>query len=449
MVWEFPAVSQTRIDFWKKPQFTQSGMWWFTLLFGLFGLHHLLLRSPQTALILLLGNFILLGYPWLYDLVQLSSEERGGLSTDDLNKYGLSHPWGALGLAQGMWIPPKPSLSPSPLATPVASLSASASLATPVAPAPAPAPLATPVAPAPAALATPASATPASPSSASEPLATPAPPLSREARYKLIRGLKGPREKDRSEWGRVIRGGGLGDDPPNPYMFLMYALLIPLAPLAQMIAGDKYNAVSRFLDLTIIPFGFLFYLGAMIWDYMILFLYPSSLLRFGSKRFFPFTMVFGMDIDGHSPNLTGDVEIKGCKPDNVIISLLKTSAAILRVVGLSAPLDAAIATYEKAEQTVVQVEHAIEKDIPAAIQGATAVAKLTMTPSLQMPQMQMPLHSQMQKGGGRFGTLDYLTLGTLGAVIGGGFLLAVSRHGFSSANENTKANDTPPNARAI
>jgi hypothetical protein len=232
-------------------------------------------------------------------------------------------------------------------------------------------------------------------------------------------------------------------------MFLMYALLIPLAPLAQMIAGDKYNAVSRFLDLTIIPFGFLFYLGAMIWDYMILFLYPSSLLRFGSKRFFPFTMVFGMDIDGHSPNLTGDVEIKGCKPDNVIISLLKTSAAILRVVGLSAPLDAAIATYEKAEQTVVQVEHAIEKDIPAAIQGATAVAKLTMTPSLQMPQMQMPLHSQMQKGGGRFGTLDYLTLGTLGAVIGGGFLLAVSRHGFSSANENTKANDTPPNARAI
>ena len=112
MVWEFPAVSQTRIDFWKKPQFTQSGMWWFTLLFGLFGLHHFLLRSPQTALILFLGNLILLGYPWLYDLLQLSSEGRGGLSTDELNKYGLSHPWGALGLAQGMWIPPKPSSAP-------------------------------------------------------------------------------------------------------------------------------------------------------------------------------------------------------------------------------------------------------------------------------------------------------------------------------------------------
>jgi hypothetical protein len=274
-------------------------------------------------------------------------------------------------------------------------------------------------------------------------------------------GLKGPREKGSwGEWGRRIQtGGGIGDDPPNPYMFLMYALLIPIAPLAQMIAGDKYNAVSRFLDLTIIPLGFLFYLGAMIWDYMILFLYPSSLLRFGSKRFFPFTMVFGMDIDGHSPNLTGDIEIKGCKPDNIIISLLKTTAAVLRVIGLSAPLDAAIATYEKAEQTVVQVEHAIEKDIPAAIQGATAVAKLTMTPSLRVPGLPampgmpglplmpgMPLQPlQQQKGGGRFGALDYLTLGTLGAVIAGGFLISLNRNGFPSA----KANDTPPNARAI
>jgi len=259
-------------------------------------------------------------------------------------------------------------------------------------------------------------------------------------------GLKGQEGGSWGEWRRQT-GGGLGDDPPNPYMFLMYALLIPIAPLAQMIAGDKYNAVSRFLDLTIIPLGFLFYLGAMIWDYMILFLYPSSLLRFGSKRFFPFTMVFGMDIDGHSPNLTGDIEIKGCKPDNIIISLLKTTAAVLRVVGLSAPLDAAIATYEKAEQTVVQVEHAIQKDIPAAIQGATAVAKLTMTPSMPkipgMPGMPLP----QQKGGGRFGALDYLTLGTLGAVIAGGFLISLNRNGFPSAN--TKGNDTPPNARAI
>jgi len=99
---EFPAVSQSRIDFWKEPQFTQSGMWWFTLFFGIFGLHHVLLRSPQTALIFFIVNLFTLGYYWLFDLVQLSTY--GGVNLETLNKYGLDHPWGALGLAQGMWI---------------------------------------------------------------------------------------------------------------------------------------------------------------------------------------------------------------------------------------------------------------------------------------------------------------------------------------------------------
>ena len=99
---EFPAVSHTRIDFWKERQYTQSGMWWFTLFFGLFGIHHLLLRSPQTAILFFIANIFLLGYPWFYDLVQLSSS--GGLNTSGLNTYGLGHPWGALGLAKGMWL---------------------------------------------------------------------------------------------------------------------------------------------------------------------------------------------------------------------------------------------------------------------------------------------------------------------------------------------------------
>jgi len=89
MVWEFPAVSQSRIEFWKKPQYTQSGMWYFTLFFGFFGLHHLLLRSPQTFIFFLIANLFMLGYPWIYDLIQLASEAWGGLSHEELNKYGL------------------------------------------------------------------------------------------------------------------------------------------------------------------------------------------------------------------------------------------------------------------------------------------------------------------------------------------------------------------------
>ena len=101
---EFPAVSQTRIEFWKVPQFNRVNMWWFTLLFGFFGLHHLLLRSPHTAIIFAFGNILLLGYPWFYDLLQLSHEDYSGLGTEGLNKYGMDHPFGILGMAQGMWL---------------------------------------------------------------------------------------------------------------------------------------------------------------------------------------------------------------------------------------------------------------------------------------------------------------------------------------------------------
>jgi TM2 domain-containing membrane protein YozV len=97
---EFPAVSHTRDDFWQERHYTRSGMWWFTLFFGFFGLHHLLLKSPQTAVMVFLGNMMFIGYPWLYDLIQLSSY---GVDDEELNVFGLSHPFGSLGLAKGMW----------------------------------------------------------------------------------------------------------------------------------------------------------------------------------------------------------------------------------------------------------------------------------------------------------------------------------------------------------
>ena len=108
---EFPAVSHTREEFWQEKHYTRNGMWWFTLFFGWFGLHHLLLKSPQTALMVYFGNKLLLGYPWLYDLIQLSS---WGLTDEELNLFGMDSPFGALGLAKGMWVPSDgfPSRSP-------------------------------------------------------------------------------------------------------------------------------------------------------------------------------------------------------------------------------------------------------------------------------------------------------------------------------------------------
>jgi TM2 domain-containing membrane protein YozV len=98
---EFPAISHTREEFWKEKHYTRNGMWWFTLFFGWFGLHHLLLKSPQTAVLVYFGNKLLLGYPWLYDLIQLSS---WGLKDEELELFGMDSPFGALGLAKGMWV---------------------------------------------------------------------------------------------------------------------------------------------------------------------------------------------------------------------------------------------------------------------------------------------------------------------------------------------------------
>lgn len=108
---EFPAVSHTRVEFWQERHYTRNGMWWFTLFFGFFGLHHLMLKSPQTAVLVVLGNIFFLGLPWMYDLVQLS---RWGLDDRELNTYGLDHAFGPMGLAKGMWKPTDNFIDTSP-----------------------------------------------------------------------------------------------------------------------------------------------------------------------------------------------------------------------------------------------------------------------------------------------------------------------------------------------
>ena len=406
MVWEFPAVSQSRKEFWGKPQYTKSGMWWFTLVFGFFGLHHFLLRSPQTGLIFLLANVISLGYLWFYDLIQLSSEEKGGVSEDSLNKHGLSWGFGALGVAKGMWVP-------------------------------------------------------------------------------------GHAEQQGSAKAEA-------EGPPNPFYFLAYALLIPIAPLAQLIAGDTYNSVSRFLDLTIIPGGFLFYLCAMIYDYMIMFLYPGDLFVFGSKRFFPFTFL-GMDPDNHSPNITAKVDYAPCPPDNMFISLIKIMIPLAKqipyVSAAATAVETALATAQVVktqviEKGVAKVQQGVKvasqvgqlaSSLPAAAASVGGVASslvaaspmasapllptsppssgpapssLAASPSslAASPAQRAPVRGTMV-GGARqiketsYNSLEYLTLGSLAALVGGGLLVGINR-GLQNYTYTGK-DDSPPNAGRV
>jgi hypothetical protein len=516
MVWEFPAVSQSRVEFWKEPQFTKSGMWWFTLTFGFFGLHHLYLRSPQTALIFCIANFLTLGFPWFYDLIQLST---AGETLESLNKYGLNTHVYLLGIAQGMWkkdeplIPsfavreqaqksapaPEPS-APAPVPKPISEFggnpkSAPASASAPAPEPSAPEPSAPPASPepfipkpsefggnpkaAPASAPTPEpfvpkpisefGGNPKAPTSAPAPVPTPISefggnpkaPLTSKEKYEKLMAIKPPQQKIREKqlssvglspsWATFGKQKGGGQEgPPNPTWFLLYALLIPIAPLAQLIAGDTNNAVSRFLDLTIVPLGFLFYLCAFIYDYMILLLYPADLFVAGSKRFFPFTYL-GMDPEGHSERLTGVSEIKPCPADGFIITMFRISLPLLSYFfpGLGQSVEAALSTAQKTKEIVV--DQGLEK-----INKATRIAKqasdiaATVGSLGPMPGLQVPLSAQtaqraamglpvMVGGAQGFTALDYAALGSLGAVIAGGFVLSLNR----------SKNDSPPNPRRV
>ena len=270
---------------------------------------------------------------------------------------------------------------------------------------------------------------------------------------------------------RVQGGGALSEGPPNPLWFLLYALSIPAAPLAQMIAGDSNNAVGRFLDLTIIPLGFLFYFCAMMYDYLILFLFPADLLVAGSKRFFPFTYL-GMDADGHSERLTGKSEIKPCPADGFIMTMFRISLPLLSYFfpGLGKTVEAALATKDKIIDTAVVVKEQVIDKGQDVIEIAGKVGRL----SERIQNAQNAQGGQAGNGGhgghgghgdqakgkymdpssgkpygtmvggytSTFSTLDYAALGSLAAVISGGFLLSINRS-FNAGN------DSPPDPRAI
>lgn len=374
---EFPAVSQSRIEFWKQPQFTREGMWWFTLFFGFFGLHHLFLRSPQTSLIFLIVNFLTLGYWWFYDLIQLSKEEYSGLGTDNLNKYGLSHPWGTLGLAKGMW-------------------------------------------------------------------------------------------KEAESFG--VQSGGQSeqsDEPPNPLYFLMYSLFLPIAPLANFIAGDANNALSRFGFLTVVPGGFLLGFFAVLYDYFILFAKPADLLLFGTKRFFPFPQL-GLDLDNHSRNITMNLDIPPCPRESLVTSGLRLAIPILSIVnpGLAQTVKATITTaVDTLESTKEKVEMGVKvatkvgklaTDIPIAVAKPLAKAveiaanpltllegKIPSIPSIPTIEQIATTQATKMIGGAMEGTktpMDYVSMGVILCVIAAGSI----KYFTKVINTKGKKDDIPP-----
>jgi hypothetical protein len=228
MAWEFPAVSQSRIEFWKQPQYTRKGMLLFTILFGFFGLHHFMLRSPQTGLLFFLANILSLGYCYFYDIIQLASTP-----VKELNEYGMSLPWGAAGIAKGMW------------------------------------------------------------------------------KCGDDESQSGDAKEDEEK------------KAPNPIWFFFYSLLLPLAPLAKLFSGDTGNAMIGFLNLTIMPLGWIILVLTALFEYFKLFAKPADVFFYDVDRAFPFTML-GWEKEGRSSRMRAtpmpvDDECDDC--DNMFVRM--------------------------------------------------------------------------------------------------------------------------------
>jgi len=369
MVFEFPAVSQTRKQFWNHPQYTRNGMWWFTLILGFFGLHHLLLRSPQTAIIAFVINIFTLGYWWSYDLVQLAAR-----TTNDLNEYGMDHPWGFLGIAQGMWLPDD---------------------------------------------------------------------------------------------------GSVESEGPNPVWFFLYCLLLPIAPLAQAIAGDTQNALTRFFNLTIIPLGFILFGCAILNDYWLALAKPATLCIAGSSRFFPYTML-GWDVDGYSPTITGNETPPSCPRPSLIASMttaflpfldivhppsaalirkgmegvqhVKTVATTVATTGVKAVTTAATLPGKIVGAATGPLQKASEIIAnPAAASAAKPAASSAASAGKAVKSSIATEVGTLQSGGARNEKtpLDYVAAGSIGALIIGGLVVALTR------SSNGKQTDSPPKPAAV
>jgi hypothetical protein len=430
------SVAASHIALWGEPQFTRSGMIFFTLIFGFFGLHHLMLRSPLTALLFFLFNALTLGYWYFFDLIQLiyTSEE-------DLNKYGLGSPFlTEFGVAVGMWInDKKPETS---TVNPVSrylfekygkdrSNYHNVMKATTDSSGPAPGP---------------ATETPPSknvqkggaiPQKTDGSLKDTAGVFA-ESLFKLMldrllssRGKEKPKEYN---W---------EDPPPSAWWTFLFLLTTPFEMLSSAIAGDMWACF--FHAISIFPFMFLlpvvFFRSVCITIYTILF--PMEVFIQGVSRPFPFVyMDNSIDINGRSERIQRtrinevdpDANYKSIQP---FIDIFKQGLGLAEGMLAYVPLAAG-----------GRVGGSLDKFANAALITAKAVQPVAPVPDVSKPAGDVSRPSPMivQRGGAMTSSSDTVSLGVIGAVLAGGLLIGLSR---TAINVFQGKDDSPPNTGRV
>jgi len=460
MVFETPhmikeSVAASHIALWGQPQFTRFGMFWFTVFFGWFGAHHLMLRSPLTALLFFLTNTFLGGYWYFFDLLQLTYS-----SYDELNTYGLGSPFLVeFGIAVGMWKDDKkPAGSKvenanNPITKYISEKRTYEALSHRVNP----------------------SETPA---------AQRVPPVSSEVKTGGWRQRGGdgelgsppssarvqnpPKQRDESLKGTA---GQLGESilklaleklltardkekpkeynweesPPSAWTTFFFLLATPFEVLSSAIAGDMWSACFHgsfiFPFMFMIPFAIARAIGVSV--YTILF--PMDVFIQGVSRPIPYIWDNTVDVNGRSPSIQrskiGSIDPEAnFKAFAPFIDIFKQGLGLAEGMLAYMPLAAG----GRVGKAAGDFGEAAKDTAKAAIATAEA-AKIAALQGVK-PERSGPV----QRGGGKSetsetsGQRDTLSLGIIGAVLAGGLLLGVSRNGVFQGKD-----DSPPNARRV
>jgi len=410
------AIAGSHIDVWKTPVFSKWGMFFFTLIFGNFGLHYVMLRAPILAVLFVIVNSLTWGYWWYYDLLQLAFT-----SVDDLNVHGMGSPFlFQYAVAVGMWTGGS---TPGPKVQKGGEFQGTTS---------------------------PAGATtlPKEKETADIPLADRVSNLVEKLLSMILGIFSKPPEREplTLNENKVIQ---------NPFTHslwvFLFLLFAPIGPVSSAIAGDMWSAFLHCID----PLMFLtFFMNAIQ-----AIVNPLDLFIGGVYRPLFYRMLnFGFEMNGQSNflqmakvpetrevpnliqapvNLAKEIGGIGAKASEMVPAAGLGGAAMTAAGSLAATVKAGAAATQASVGTIEA--DAEKKKAEADLLKAQAEALRAKNPSTSNTQPRV-----VQRGGGPpHQPTDSLSLGVIGAVLAGGLLLGVSRNVFQGKD------DSPPNTRGV
>jgi hypothetical protein len=434
------AIAGSHIDVWNAPVFSKWGMFFFTLMFGSFGLHYVMLRAPILAVLFIIVNSLTMGYWWYYDLIQLAFT-----SVDDLNLHGLGSPFlFQYAVAVGMWTGGSDKVG----ATAKSKVQRGGDGSTVK------------------------GAGPAAPTDnpKSEDLARGLSGFFKQLLTMLLGTLTQP--NPRLPLRPLTLNSRVIENPFGHSIWIfLFLLFLPIGPVSSAIAGDMWGAFLHCID----PLMFLtFFFNAVqvtvnplniFVQGMSRPIFWTKLLNIGSHDFGrctpEFQMILTQEELTHKPaneietvilpmvNIAEKAGIMLQEVANLIpaAGVPKVAGAMMKTADAAAEAAEGQAKKAAAEARLIDAQAAAIEAKAALAKGATTAGAETNTPKAGgNDQMPIQRGGFVQRSHSPPQPTDSLSLGVIGAVLAGGLLLGASR---TALNVLQGKDDSPPNARRV